>query len=261
MNVPADTAWSRVVPLGGAFNFRDFGGYATADGGTVRRGLLFRSGTMAFVDDADRAALHALGIASICDLRRTDERAHEPTAWHEGTAADYWSRDHAHAAGALGEAIRDPSVDLDTIRQVMIAAYRHIPVDQAEAYREILERLASGRVPLLLNCAAGKDRTGVAVAVVLTLLGVPRETVVADYILTGEADFGMILDRAGGAIRKLKTQAPHALPALLAADRAYLQSFFDWADAEHGGVAGYAGSIGIDADAIAAMRERLVDPA
>ncbi|MFW2831618.1 tyrosine-protein phosphatase [Sphingomonas sp. ID0503] len=249
---------SRFLPIGGGVNFRDFGGYPTEDGGTVRQGMLFRSGSMAFLDEDAKRTLRDLGIVSICDLRRTDERAHEPTAWHEPEATDYWSRDHAHEAGALGKAIHHADIDAESIRQGMIGEYRQIPVDQAPAYREIVERLAAGRVPLLLNCAAGKDRTGIAVATVLGLLGVPREIIMEDYLLTGQADLSMLLKKAGGMIRRLIDRAPDAVPALIAADPAYLQSFFAWADQEHGGIEGYAGWIGVAPDTIAAMRERLI---
>src|SRR3546814_13196926 len=75
----------------------------------------------------------------------------------------------------------------DDMRRTMIALYRMIPVDHAASYRAMFERITDGRVPLLINCSAGKDRTGVGAALILAALGVPRPTLLQDYLERSEA--------------------------------------------------------------------------
>jgi protein-tyrosine phosphatase len=169
--------------LESAFNLRDFGGYATADGRVVRRGMLYRSGTMALLSDADAAHLRSLGIRAICDFRRGNERTAEPTLWH-GAEVDYFCRDYSESSGLLGEMLKRTDATAEDMREAMLSLYRVIPVDHAASYRAMFAQIANGRVPILINCSAGKDRTGVGAALILAALGVPRETIVADYLLT-----------------------------------------------------------------------------
>ncbi|MET0369868.1 MAG: tyrosine-protein phosphatase, partial [Sphingobium sp.] len=171
----------RLLPLTGGFNLRDFGGYATADGRMVRRGMLFRSGTMSLLTEADCAHLRGLGIRSICDFRRPSERRHEPTRWH-GADVDYYARDYSGSSGVLAEMIKDGTATAHDMRTAMIHLYRTIHVDHAEAYHAMFARLAEGKAPMLINCSAGKDRTGTGAALILALLGVPRDTIVEDYL-------------------------------------------------------------------------------
>ena len=254
----ADT---RLLPLEGGFNLRDMGGYATGDGRTVRRGVLFRSGVMSLLTEADEAHLAGLGIATVCDLRRPGERRREPTRWCEPAGVFYWSRDYDESSGVLGDLLRAAIPDPGAVRQMMIDLYPEILVDHKPSYRFLFERLAAGHVPLLFNCSAGKDRTGVAAALILSALGVPRETVVEDYLLTNEfADFGRIMargeDRDYERFRKID---PAVIRPLLAAEPAYLDAMFDALDRDHGGIDAYLADIGVDGPARMRLRELLLD--
>lgn len=171
----------RIITLERGHNFRDLGGYRAADGRRVRRGMIFRSGTMADLTDSDAARLTGLGIVCICDLRTTSERAKHPTRWHDPARVEVVARDYDHSAGSLGSLAMG---DGAAVRARMISLYRTLHEEQREAHGALFARLLAGDVPLLFNCAAGKDRTGVAAALILTALGVPRETVVEDYALS-----------------------------------------------------------------------------
>ena len=259
MTVQADHS-PRLIPLQASFNLRDFGGYPTGDGRTVKRGMLYRSGTMTLLTDEDEDHLRALGIRGICDFRRPNERRAEPTRWHEPAGIAYWSRDYIESSGVLSDILKDTEATPDKMRQAMIHLYREIPTDHAPSYRAMFAQLARGDAPLLINCAAGKDRTGVGAALVLTVLGVPRPLIDEDYLLTNDhADWPMLFGRRNTKVARFARKAPDAIAPLLAADTAYLDAFFDTLDANHEGVDGYLASIGVDADAKRAVRALLLD--
>lgn len=252
---------SRLLPLVGGFNLRDCGGYATEDGQRVKRGMLFRSGVMSMLTEEDDAHLTQLGIASICDLRRGDERSMEPTAWHEGSETEYWTHDYEESSGVLSAMLDDPTSSPGGMRDTMIEVYREIPEHHAPAYRAMFERLAGGRIPLLVNCSAGKDRTGVAVALILSSLGVPRETVVRDYLLTNDyADFQRLLATRRSFTRKFANLPPEMIAPILAADPDYLDAMFEVLDTGFGGLEGYLSrKLGIDSAALDRIRGHLLE--
>lgn len=248
------------LPIGSAFNLRDFGGYATADGRHVKRGMLYRSGTMALLTEADAAQLRALGIRAICDFRRSHERATEPTRWH-GAEVDYFSRDHDEASGVLSELLKRKDATAEDMRQAMIALYRVIPTDHAPSYRAMFGRIAAGRLPLLIACSAGKDRTGVGAVLILSALGVPRDTIMQDYLLTNShADWNWLLNQRNSLIARTRKSRGDMLEPVLRADALYLESLFATLDDEHGGVDAYLENIlGVDATARDAMCEALLE--
>lgn len=187
----------RVVALHGGCNFRDIGGYQTQAGGTVRWGCVYRAGVLSYFTDRDHDTLHRLDVRAICDLRRAEEREREPSAWPPGAN----QQRPAHLNW-------DDGVDTPTIRgfaaqrpytaagmfDSMIELYRALPKWMVGRLRGMFDCIATGSLPLVVHCAAGKDRTGVAIAVLLRALDVPQETVMADYLLTNDAgDFEQFL--------------------------------------------------------------------
>lgn len=183
----------RLLPLEGGSNFRDVGGYPAADGRRVRWGRIYRSGAMPKLTDRDYAYLSSLGIEVVCDLRSLEERQLSPTdaprfdAVYE--AVDYPAAEIFRDLPAPGEPIMPE-------RRARIGnLYEQWPVSLAPQFRLIFEHLLAGEVPLAFNCSAGQDRTGVATALVLSALGVPRETILADYHLSTSfrrPDFEMV---------------------------------------------------------------------
>lgn len=247
------TLESGPLPLGSAFNLRDFGGHATVDGRHVKRGMLYRSGTMALLTDSDADHLRSLGIRAICDFRRGNERTAEPTRWH-GPDVDYFCRDYSESSGLLGEMLRRDGATPHDMRQAMIALYRVIPVDHAESYRAMFARIAEGRLPLLINCSAGKDRTGVGAALILAALGVPRAAIVQDYLATNaHADWDWLLGQRDTLMARARLARAEALEPVLKAEAVYLDTLFATLDADHGGVDGYLDMLGVDAAARDAM--------
>lgn len=250
----------RVVPLEGGHNFRDLGGYATREGRTVARGLVYRSGTMAELSDSDHAMLDAIGLKVVCDFRSTNERKRRPSRFPAVAQFEIWSRDHGMSAGDVTGALREPGATAETARAHISEAYRELAYEQAPSYRELFSRIAYGPLPLVFHCAAGKDRTGIAAALLLDLLGVERDVIMQDYALTDRffaRGCELIAKDPFGA--KLAGIDPGVWEPIMRADPAYLAIMFETIDARHGSGEGFLrDELELtDAD-IAIIRERLL---
>lgn len=255
-------AGSRALLLEGSRNFRDLGGYATADGRHVKWGKIFRSGTLSKLTPADFDYLAGLKIRTICDLRSTGERLSQPNRWYEVAKIAYWARDHEVGFGELRKVLAADLPTVEEARAAMIAGYRQLPFEQAPAYREVFARLAADGAPLVVNCSAGKDRAGTAAALVLSALGVPRETVIEDYLLTEKfLDTRKLL---GENARKRKSPLAEYLPeiatAVVKADADYLHAALDAVEERHGTLNGYLqDELGVTAQALHHIRQSLLE--
>jgi protein-tyrosine phosphatase len=190
----------RRLPLDGAGNFRDLGGYRTKDGKYVRWGRLYRSDHLVGLTEKDYEYLRGLGIKMVCDLRTDFERKRSPTAW-QGEAPEFLIApvgDDSTISASLAtlkhafETGGDPAESLSRLKAGngngsasggapgytdMLFAYR-------DRYARVLHRLANSNDPALTHCSGGADRTGIYAALLLEALGVPRDTIVEDYLLT-----------------------------------------------------------------------------
>lgn len=179
----------RRLALEGAVNFRDMGGYATADGRETAWGRLYRSDALAKLTPADLERVAALGLRNIFDLRHEIERAERPSRF---PTAGGKTPPRVHSIGFLpygAERVMAHAAagDLDRAgaQAALMALYRRFPLEQQGVYRRILQELgADGALPALIHCTSGKDRTGFTMAILLRALGVPRATVIEDYLIT-----------------------------------------------------------------------------
>lgn len=169
-------------------NFRDLGGHETHDGARVRLRAVYRSAHLHQADERERAALAALGIRTVCDLRADEEAHARPSALSSLDGVDVLR------FGVIGaRVIGDPvSTILEygfrEVTETDIARFYRFIVDrQPRVFGQVLETCAdTARHAVVVHCSAGKDRTGIACALVLSALGVPDETVIADYEMTSE---------------------------------------------------------------------------
>lgn len=228
-------AHARVLPLQAGRNFRDLGGYRTVDGRTVKWGLLYRSGQMHDLTPADHAYLHRLGIRTVCDFRDTRERTGQPTHWPAGQAPRTLSDDYALDMSAM-TLPGDPATW--THDQIVTAMARTYPklLDQFRGqYARMFAELLAGHAPLAFHCTAGKDRTGVAAALLLSALGVPRTTVIEDYLLSNRHMAPLPANPTGFWNRL----SPEAARTFAGVDRRYIDAVFAEIDRRPGGMAGY----------------------
>jgi protein-tyrosine phosphatase len=252
----------RLLPLQGGRNFRDLGGYATADGQHVKWGLLFRSGSMHGLTAADYATLERRGIRVVCDLRDDRERAAEPVDWPAQAAPRVLFDDYHLDMKGFMPAGPPSGWTADSARAAMAASYPHMLVQFNGQYRRMFAELLAGHAPLAFNCSAGKDRTGVAAALILTALGVPRATVIDDYLLTNRyLDAAKVVAQDGKAPANMATSSPlsqlppEVLKAMMAADPAYIEAALAVLDAHRDGAAGYLrDELGLTARDLAHLR-------
>jgi protein-tyrosine phosphatase len=252
----------RLLPLEGGQNFRDLGGYPTEDGRRVRWGQLYRSGTMHALTDSDYAMLGQLGIRVSCDLRATDEREKEPTRWAVDKPPRRFERDYALDLGPLARELGDPAVTPDRARAVFAQFYAEVPMRFASQCREMFGELLRGSLPLSFNCSAGKDRTGVAAALLLTALGVSRETVIEDYLLSNRyyAPKPPPPGQDDATSRWIASLSPEVRGVLMGVERNYLESSFAAIERRYGSLDAYfERELGVDARARAMLRERLTE--
>lgn len=242
----------RRLPFEGAFNFRDLGGYPTADGRSVKWRTLYRADAVHRLPDEELDVLAERGVRTIIDLRTADEvekgRLHdEPRGLrhvHLDVLGSTWKPDDLPADADAG--------------QVLGELYIAMLTRGTDAFAGALSILAEADdLPAVFHCAAGKDRTGVLAAMVLSLLGVDDRVIVADYAISGTN-----MDRL---VERLQRDRPEALTAMneqpsayLAAPPAAMERLLAHIHATHGSWLDYVHSIGVDDDVVDALRSNLL---
>lgn len=251
-------------------NFRDFGGYPTADGRRVRARRLFRSELLLELTPADLEQLASLQIGLVCDLRSPAERARIGNQWPAGCTYEHLALDLGTELSAVqpdrwSRKLADPDFDAEQAQAALRDNYRRMPAPFARDLRELFVRLARPDAPaLLVHCAAGKDRTGFVVAMLLRALGVSDDVVMADYLETRRR---YTLDRLITSRLHLTIDPARMGPrgrealAVLASVRAdFLQAALDTVDRDFGGSAQYLRqACGLTAQMQVSLRDALLE--
>lgn len=232
----------RLIKFDRVLNFRDFGGYDTPSG-PIARGKLYRSASFHDATEADAAKLDAMGLRFLVDLRRPEERAHEPSRWMSESCRVIFSDEGASAGPTLPPhlvALLQSDLSAAATRDYMLGLYREIPYDARliRLYRDWFAALGEGGAGVV-HCAAGKDRTGVACALTLIALGVEEEAVFADYEFTNQAvDIERRLPRIQRSMEERLSRKldPAALRPMLGVEADYLRAALQAIEARSGSV-------------------------
>lgn len=266
----------RFIRVPGSINLRDFGGYRTADGRRVREGLLFRCGLMTGIEERAYDDFARLGIGVICDLRSHEEVERSPTPDHPVFDCQVHIPIWPGSSNRFQETVRERQPDENDFIEFMSAITREIVRDHPGAYRRLMEELLGADRGFLLHCSAGKDRTGVGVAIILSVLGCDEETIMGDYLASNlSADLaeharrriaeesaqqsGQQSGQAGGQKGGLEGKAAEmALRALSSVRAEYLQGAFEEIEASYGGMDGYLEALGVTGKEQAELRARLL---
>jgi protein-tyrosine phosphatase len=240
----------RVLALAGTYNLRDVGGYPTEDGRRTRWRTLFRSDSLHRLAESEQATLLGMGLRSVVDLRYERELAEAPNVFATSSGVRYLN---LPLLPGPSEARRE--VDYPSLEEV----YRRIVDTRSAELATIVRALAApSALPAVLHCTAGKDRTGVVVALVLRLVGVDLETITADYTATEACLAGefMVNFRRDTEARGIDWQS---YQPLLGCPPEFMLRFLEYVDETHGGIHEYLSRAGVTKAQIEALKTALVE--
>lgn len=234
----------RLLPLQGATNFRDLGGYRTTDGKTVKYGKLFRSDELAGLTPSDISYLQKSGLKTIVDYRTDEEVQKKPDPTITGAT---YVRNPVFSQSGSGTDIMTymATGEFDKMGKpgdVLIAANRDM-VDHPEAYIKLFDMMLDpASAALVQHCTAGKDRTGLGSALMLLALGVPKETVVQDFLLSNtyrEAYNKAAVDAMVKQFNLTDDNAIEVIRALMDVRPEYINAAFDEIASKYGSIQGF----------------------
>lgn len=233
---------SRILQLEGVVNFRDLGGLPTSDGRTVRSCRIFRSDVLYRLTSGDTIALRPLGIRTVIDLRSSDEVRNYPESPLKTAGLQHYNV----------PLVAGTPLAADTMLEEYLLLLRNV----REGFRAIFGHLARDVYPLVINCFDGKDRTGLASALILGALGTPADAIVADYALSEQHMMRHL------HLHRASDDAPaHSgpLPSWLVATPATMEMTLNAITEEWGSVRGYLGAIGVSSDELRRISNALVE--
>lgn len=277
---PADPAASaesappaRHIPLEGEPNFRDLGGYVTADGRSVRRGTVYRSGKLSKLSDADVARLEELGVRTVVNFLAPNEIEHDgadrvpegveqisiPIDPRTGLGDILGDLIHARKTGDFA---RIPAEVNPDIHRVLVGEAR-------EQYAGLLRLIADpDKRPIVFHCSHGVHRTGTGAAILLSALGVPWDEVRKDYLLSNECRREEV-DRRIGELRDLEAENKGLAPgevdttnieAFYVLEGGYIDASLETIREDYGSVDGYLDDgLGLSEDEIESLRSSLLE--
>jgi protein-tyrosine phosphatase len=251
----------RILSLEGAVNFRDLGGYKTADGRRLRRGLVYRSGSLGRLTDSDIVQMGEIGVKLVCDLRSIEELTDEPDrlSWQPAPA-------YAHLPLTVEDErrsrLRALLFDPASVPAMLPDMYTRIMLDNnANLFGDLLRRLTDpANLPTVIHCTAGKDRTGIAAALLLACLNVPDDVIAADYSLSN-LYFQTFMAYGMRALHRLRwlIRAENLQP-LFVADPVNIQTALDHVRRKYGSVESYLRhAAGLSESELAALRANLLE--
>ena len=246
-------------------NFRDFGDYA-AGARRLKPGLLYRAANQAMATPADLEKLAGLNLAVIVDLRRANEREKSPSRRWDGFAAEVIENDIGQdSADEWSTFIADSDLSVGSFHAYMMDYYRQAPFQRRhiDLYQRYFRALAATPGPILVHCAAGKDRTGIICALTHHVAGVHDDDIVADYLLTNQHERMVarlptmrehVTQAAGGRVA-----SDAALITAMRVEAEYLEAAFAVMREQAGSLDGYLDDVlGLDADLRGRIHDRLL---
>ena len=254
-------AAERRVPLDGAFNFRDIGGYHTADGRQVRWGRVFRSDHLADLTDDDRATLGQLGVKVVADFRGAHELRVAPSALPDDGSIvriELPIGDGSVEGVPLHALIVNKTIDHFTVED-MTKLYIEMLGEHGDVFAQIAVAAAdSDRHALVYHCTAGKDRTGLATALLLSMLGVDLATILDDYELTNRYRSRHRVEELRPELHAQGIDIDKFLP-LFTAQRRVMADALTATVTEYGSLEQYVVAVGgLDPAVPAALRDQLL---
>ncbi|MDD4515208.1 tyrosine-protein phosphatase [Massilibacteroides sp.] len=231
-NDPAEEP-SRILPIEGAYNVRDLGGYQAADNKTVKWKKVIRSGDLNLLTDKDLVCFEAIPLKSYVDFRHSEEIRSAPDKYPVSIINQF------HLPVETGNILSFQKMTPEFAETALVDINKYFVRESQNTYKRFFEILMDGeKSPLLFHCSAGKDRTGFAAALFLASLGVDRETIINDYLLTNEC----LKDKYADLTARMPILKP-----LFEVRQEYILGAFDVIDNEYGGMEKYlTNQLGVD---------------
>lgn len=252
----------QIIHLKGTTNTRDIGGYQTDELRTVRYGQIIRSENLSRLTASDFQKLEEIGLKTVIDLRTDKEHDQAPTVWvgdnpprfHHfpvGDSKDEWFK-------AQRKMIKKNRFTQEQALEHMVEGYRVIAETASPSYQKLMAvALDESNWPILIHCNAGKDRAGIAVTLLLEVLGVDRETIMDEFLLTNEV--GRTQEKAALIAKKRnisrsgtklnKSPSAEAWMPIVGVDAEMLEAFYASIDEQYGSMDAFLTKLGVDQDA------------
>lgn len=255
----------RQIPLDSQDNFRDLGGYPTNNGQQVHHKRLYRSGNLDHITAADQERIRQLGIRTVIDFRHSSEVQADQAFWHaQGTRYIHLPINPGNLATQFWDAIR--TGDASALPDDILSVNNRLILNEARhAYGALFKQLADPEaLPLLFNCSHGKDRTGIAAALILIALGVPTEHAQTDYLASNhfrEAENRKDLAALKASLAERNSVDLHKIEAAFTLQPHHFEAILDTVHADYGTFAGYyKRALELNETTLEAMRSNLLNP-
>lgn len=259
---PAAPAFSNVVAppqvihLEGTSNTRDIGGYLTDDLRTIRYGQIIRSENLSRLTAADFQKLEAMGVKTVIDLRTNKEHHKAPTVWQGEHPPQFFHFPVGDADNEWFQAQRR-MLKNDRFRKAhaeehMQEGYRMIAREGPPSYQQLMDVvLDESNWPIVIHCNAGKDRAGIAVALIMEALGVDRETIMDEYLLTNELsrtkEKAALLAKESRKFRRIgRGPSASAWFPIVGVQPEMLEAFYASVEEQYGSVDAFLADLGVD---------------
>jgi protein-tyrosine phosphatase len=252
---------TRRVPLEGAYNFRETGGYPTMDNRWVRSGLVFRTDHLNELTDADVNTLEAIGIRSVYDFRLNDEVTRQPSRLPSSLTPVQLGFGDAGLDSAMIDVVRDILAGKRAVPDASFWDENYLAIVDAgrPMFLELCRALADPiNLPAVFHCTGGKDRTGLANAMLLTTLGVNQSIVIDDFLLTNVYRTPFRIASLAPGLRAAGVEVGSTIP-IIGVCRSALVSALSHLETRYGGVEAYLADGGLTASDLSAVRANLIE--
>jgi protein-tyrosine phosphatase len=260
----------RVIHLKGTTNTRDIGGYQTSGPGTLRWGQIIRSDNLSRLTASDFQKLEEIGLKTVIDLRTQKEHDQSPTVWMGDNPPRFFHFPVGDANNnwftAQRKMMKRNRFTQEQSLEHMVEGYRMIAEEGTSSYQKLMELvLDESNWPVLIHCNAGKDRSGVGIALILETLGVDRETIMEEYLLTNEIsrieEKAVLLSKESKNFsrgnRFSKGVSASAWLPIVGVRAEMLEAFYASVDEKYGSMDAFLTELGVDLDARGALAASL----
>ena len=259
-----------VIHLKGTTNTRDIGGYQTADQSTLRKGQIIRSDNLSSLTESDFRKLEEMGLKTVIDLRTGQELNDSPTVWKGDNPPQFFHIPVFDSKNdwlsAQRKMMKKNRFTQEQSLQHMVEGYRMIAEEGASNYQKLMEIvLDESNWPVLIHCTAGKDRSGIGVALIMEAVNVDRDTIMEEFLLTNDVsrieEKAVFLSRKSKQLAKSdrfsKGVAANAWLPIVGVRVEMLEAFYASVDEKYGSMDAYLFELGVDQEARGALTESL----